>query len=212
MLRAAHLQHREAQFQYAMACMLGKSMAQDYDQALLWLKRSAENGWPKAESLLALCNLNGTVLFPGKDQAEGIKWLRRAAEHGDLKSQWVLGLKLIKGEGLPRNQAEALKWFRWSAEHGNPEAQNCLGYALETAEAGAPGLTEICMWYQLAANQGQSNAKINLGRLFSRFGEEQQQQVALRVQNFRLLPMPQLNPVKRNDEAGTPSLDISSRQ
>jgi TPR repeat protein len=124
----------------------------------------------------------------------------------------VLALKLIKGEELPRNQAEALKWFRWSAEHGSPEAQNCLGYALETSEAAGPDLIEVCMWYQLAANQGQSNAKVNLARIFSRLEGEQQQQVARRVQDFRVLPMPQLNPVKRYGDTGTPSLDMSIRQ
>jgi TPR repeat protein len=112
------------------------------------------------------------------------------------------------GVGVTRNVAEAIKCWRWAAEHGEASSQNDLGYALKTGEAGKVDLVEACMWFQLAEKGGIEKAKINLANVSSKLTDEQSKEATQRAENFHPQPMPELSPVKRNDNPGTPSLDI----
>jgi TPR repeat protein len=147
-----------------------------------------------------------------KDEIEGEKWLERAAEHGNFEAQCKLAIRLMQGVGVPRDATQAVKWWRWAAERGYPQAQNDLGYALQTGDAGTVDLVEACKWLQLAAKAGEEKAKINLAGLSAKLTDDQRREASQRANDFQPQPMPQLNPVQRNGDAGTPIVDTPSDQ
>lgn len=75
-----------AQYGLANAYMNGNGIARDDGLAVSWLKRSAENGYTKAELALGGIYLSGTHGVAG-DRAAAEAWFRRAAEQGSAEAK-----------------------------------------------------------------------------------------------------------------------------
>ena len=164
-----------------------------------WLKRSAEDGWPKSEFSLATYYFNGTYPFQ-KDIAEALKWLSLAAAHDHAEAQYILAYRLFNGIDAPKNSDGAIRLWRRAAELGYAKAQGDLGYAIETGYAETSDLAEACMWHKLAADQGIARAKVNLAKLIPRLSSKQYQEAMRRVDLFRPQSTPRLDPVMPSPE------------
>lgn len=195
MLQAAQAGHRSAQLNAAMGYFFGYGGVTNYDAGQHWLLESAKGGWPMSEYSLGLAYLNGQFQF-SVDKVEGVKWLRQAANDDCLLAQGVLGIKLVTGTDMPRDAQEGVKWFRRAAEFGDAKGENDLGYSLETGLMGAPDMIEVCKWYQLAVNQGLSPSRVNLARVLPKLNDSQLEEAARRVEQFKPLPLPELNPMR----------------
>jgi hypothetical protein len=57
----------------------------DYDNAIIWFRKAAEQGFPSAQRNLGIGYLDG--LGVAKDEAEAVRWFQRAAAQGDEFSQ-----------------------------------------------------------------------------------------------------------------------------
>lgn len=93
----------------------------DYARALRLARPLAEDGNPKAESILGFAYYRGRGA-PQND-AEAAIWFKRAAEQGDAASRFTLGVMYGEGRGVPQDFAEAARWYRRAAEQGDPQAQ-----------------------------------------------------------------------------------------
>ncbi len=203
MIRAAEMDHREAQFQCAMSCFRG-DLGLDFERGQEWLSKAAENGWPKAEFCLFQMYYNGVP--PGKDcpaypkdKVGAIKWLRRAAEHGHSQAQSTLAVMLIRGLDMEQDKAEAEKLLRNAATHGYVEAQGSLGFAILNGDITATDPTEAAMWCQLGvSNASDTNSlrrmNVNLSNALARLTPDQRQEVDSRVKSFQPIPIPQFDP------------------
>jgi len=80
-----------------------------------WFKKSANQGYAKAQFALGECYFYGV----GVDQSfkEAVKWYRKAALQGYGLAQFVLGECYAKGKGVKKNEDEAVKWFIESDKH-----------------------------------------------------------------------------------------------
>ena len=92
---------------------------------IMWLKKSAEQGYGKAQYRLAL------LFFTGKEGIEqnyqkSYFWMRKAAEQGIADAQFGLGFLLYAGKGVTRDTYEAEQWFRKAAAQGNKNAIEIL--------------------------------------------------------------------------------------
>jgi hypothetical protein len=74
----------------------GKDVPKDSEQGLAWLRKSADQGFSRAEYALAYMYLNGAGKLP-KDQHEAAKWFRKAAKHQNIASQDKLAAMLAQG-------------------------------------------------------------------------------------------------------------------
>jgi TPR repeat protein len=203
MVRAARMGHREAQFQCALSCFRG-DLALDCDGGNKWITMAATNGWPKAEFMLFQLYYNG--LAPSKDcprysqdKVEAVKWLRRAAEHGSLQAQSTLAVMLIRGLDVEPDKVEAEKLLRDAAEHGYAQAQNDLGFAILNGDISSTDPLEAAVWCDLAhahaSDPNTSNrSNYNFEKALSQLSPDQQQEADKRVQSFRPLPVPQMEP------------------
>ena len=140
---------------------LGQGVAQDYAEAVKWLRKAAEQGRPGAQLLLGLHCQNGDGIR--QDYAEAVKWLRKAAEQGGAEAQYNLGVCYFRGHGVLQDYAEAVKWYRKAAEQGDPMAQYNLGVCCFHGQGVPQDYAEAVKWYRKAAGQDVLAAEYNLG-------------------------------------------------
>ncbi|HTH94680.1 MAG TPA: sel1 repeat family protein [Rhodocyclaceae bacterium] len=78
----------------------------------------------------------------------------------DPRAAYDLGLRLYRGDGVPRNTYQALTWMRSAAERGYVDAQLALGrfYLVGLEEMGSDP-AEAESWLGLAAAKGNAEAK-----------------------------------------------------
>lgn len=80
-LGAAELGYVPAQLSIGVACLFGKGVAQNYETAVFWLKKAAEQNNISAVSNLAYCYNNGYGV--AKDELKAMELYKKAANLGD---------------------------------------------------------------------------------------------------------------------------------
>jgi TPR repeat protein len=100
----------------------GRGVPQDYVKSVEWLRKSADQGFVKAEYNLGCTYESGQGV--SQNHAEAAKWFRKAAEHGYASAQKNLGAMYGKGQGVPQNSIEAYVWSSIAAISGDEGALN----------------------------------------------------------------------------------------
>ena len=100
-----------AQYYVAHMYEKGDGVAKDASKTLEFYRRSAEQGYARAQYKLAIGYAQG---WPGleKDEAEARRWLVKAAEGGSRSAQRVLGKAYEQGRlGFARDPDQARYWL-----------------------------------------------------------------------------------------------------
>jgi len=136
------------------------SKTRDYENALKWLLKSAEQGNRQAQAELGECYLDVAQRSSTPEQAmiESAKWYRVAAEAGDAKAQYGLSRE--------KDTEECVKWLRLSAAQGYVPAQVDLWRKLSHTYSHGGTITlklkqealESLMWSRKLAERGDINA------------------------------------------------------
>lgn len=162
--KAADQDYLEGELQLAIA-EFDFSDDKSRQAGLDWMKKSAEHGYARSQSMLGLLYETGT--FVPKDLSEAARWYRKAAEKNEVLGVMMFGLACSDGDGVPKNEAEGLKWLRISAEQDNPFSQLMLGLKLGL-HTNTADKAESVKWFRLAAEQGEPTAQNFLGTLYQR--------------------------------------------
>ena len=139
----------------------GQGVAQDYTQAVYWYRKSAEQGYARAQYNLGYCYKKGQGV--AQDYTQAVYWYRKAAEQGHAWAQFNLGLCYDNGQGVVQDYTQAVYWYRKSAEQGNANAQCNLGNCYYMGDGVAQDYTQAVYWYRKSAEQGYAVAQNNLG-------------------------------------------------
>ena len=76
--------------------------------------------------------------------------LKVAAEGGDSLSQFDVGVKYLRGDGVPQDYAKAHEWLLKAAQQGHPRARYNIG-SLHLNGLGVPkDSTQALAWYERA--------------------------------------------------------------
>jgi TPR repeat protein len=150
----------------------GDELEKNYDEALEWIKKSAEKENPIGLYNLAAMYFYGHNIEKDTEKAEQLfrksfSGLNELAKKGDRRAQHNIGWMYDTGNGIPRDQKEAVKWYRKSAERGNPLSKFSLGMKYETGEGVEKDLIQAIKWYKESAEQGNANAQNILGAKYS---------------------------------------------
>ncbi len=146
----------DALSQYILAVLYMKQS--NYDMAIKFLHKSAEQEFPTSDSMLALAyNSN-------KNYKDAAFWYQKAAEQGDANAQNSLGKMHEKGQGFQKNPKEALKWYEKAAEQGNKEATSNIASLYYDQK----DYKKAALWYQKAAEQGGAYAQYSLGWMYDK--------------------------------------------
>jgi len=112
--------------QYAQAAATDHNkvqMAGDYQQALAWYRKAADqNDIPGEMHLAALYRDGGGKTIP-RDMEQAATWYRRAADQGDPTAQGTLGVLYSMGQGVPHNDVEAYFWLDLAASVKGPNQE-----------------------------------------------------------------------------------------
>ena len=134
---------------------------QEYEQAVDFFRKAAEQGHATAQFNLGVCYDHGQGV--AQDYNEAVKWYRKAVEQGYASAQYNLGVCYDNGRGVAQDYNEAVKWYRKAAEQGHATAQYNLGVCYENGQGVAQDYKEAVKWYRKAAEQGDADAQYNLG-------------------------------------------------
>jgi tetratricopeptide (TPR) repeat protein len=99
----------DAQYALGLSYFNGKNVPKDYDQALKWFRRAADQGHTQAQWQLGSFYEVGLVVH--EDRSTAAKWYRKAAESGHAEAQFRLGSLCADGLDMLLDEAEALEWF-----------------------------------------------------------------------------------------------------
>ncbi|MBP5419901.1 MAG: SEL1-like repeat protein [Bacteroidales bacterium] len=136
---------------------------QDYQKAVEWYTKAAEQGYARAQYNLGDCYKNGRGVE--QDYQKAVEWYTKAAEQGDETAQCNLGNCYKNGQGVEQNYQKAVEWFtkaavRWYA---NAIAQYNLGVCYENGQGVEQDYQKAVEWYTKAAEQRDARAQFNLG-------------------------------------------------
>ena len=96
------------------------SFKPDYNEALIFTRKAAEQGLAEAEDLLGFLYYYGIGV--AQDHKQAAEWLLKAAEQGMSEAQSNLGLLYEKGEGVPQDWVQAYKWYNLALNGGEEAA------------------------------------------------------------------------------------------
>lgn len=113
-----------AQFDLGIAYVNGIMGQPNYETAVKWIRRAAEQGLPEAQLALGAHYHRGEGV--SQDYTQAVGWYRKAALQGNAAAQFNLGYCHEISEGVPKNRDEAIAWYRRAAAQGDPEAKAAL--------------------------------------------------------------------------------------
>jgi TPR repeat protein len=112
-----------ARFSYQLA--LAYSRAGKNEDALVWYRKSAEQGYASAQYKLGFIYNRGD-LGVSKDEAKAAYWYRKAAIQGHEFAEVILGSMYSEGRGVAKDETQAISWYRKAAAQGNYLAKTDL--------------------------------------------------------------------------------------
>lgn len=184
-------QNNDASAQAALGAMYkdGVKVVKDKQQALLWLRKAAEQGNTSAQ--ISLANLYVAEGREGDYEAaaelyrQAFATLLKAAEQGEAERQHDLGFMYLHGVGVEQNDAEAANWFRKAAQQGLVDAEVSLGWMYQGGRGVEQDYGQAADWYRKGVARGYDLAQVNLGWMYAN-GLGMQADAAKAVELYRL--------------------------
>lgn len=177
-----------AEYAYATMLEFGRGMeAPQPEQALIWYKKAAQHGSPKAMLKLAKLlmhderdsehiyqalhwALQAEAIPVSQSEASKLResitdMIHKRANNNDSRAQYEIALMYQEGKGVAQDKPQALYWLRKAANQGYTQAQYALGQILSQKPS---SWEESLRWLALAAQQGHAQAGYILAALMAR--------------------------------------------
>lgn len=162
--RSAELGNAVAQYNIAMMYSNGESVWVDYQQAVYWFKKSAEQKFSPAQYRL------GEMYYfakggLSKDLNKAISLFKKAAKQYDADAQMNLAMLNGTGEGMPLDTEKALYWIKLAGSGGYESADRYRDILLASADGKFSQEQQEYYWITKAAELGISEARETLEKL-----------------------------------------------
>jgi len=148
LVKAANSGDAKAQYELGSYYYSGEGVPQDYNEAVKWWKKSAEQGNADGQCGLGIIYLK-----------EATKLFTKSAEQGNSMGQRNLGTCYYFAVGVEEDLKEAVKWWKKAAEQGDDVSQYNLGNCLASGKGIGVDRNEAVKWYIKSAAQENNNAK-----------------------------------------------------
>ncbi|KAF9328213.1 hypothetical protein BGZ91_001103 [Linnemannia elongata] len=143
----------------------GNGVPQDYQAAMDWYLRAAEQGNADAQRKVGVLYVYG--LGVKQDYSTALIWYLKSADQGNAQAQSNIGLFYRFGQGVPLDYAEAMEWFLMAAGQGNTQAQSNIGLLYRFGQGVPLDYSKAMEWLLMAAGQGDADACIHIGNLYN---------------------------------------------
>ncbi|MBN9424387.1 MAG: sel1 repeat family protein [Candidatus Accumulibacter sp.] len=127
----------------------------DIRKALLWYKKSAEQGNSNAMRKLALAHAEGEG---AGDDALALGWLEKAALAGDAQAPNYLCTWYFIGSHTPQNYPKSAQWCKVAAQQGEEGAQHMLAQMYFDGNGVSRNNILAYAWANIAAKNGSKNS------------------------------------------------------
>jgi len=131
---------------------VGKGVAQNDAQAMIWYRKAADQGYAPSQFNLGVMFEEGQGV--SADAAQAIAWYTKAADQNYLTAEQKLADLYISR----RDFANALIWVRKAADQGDAGEQFNLGSFYFNGWAVPKDNAQARLWYSKAAAQGSKAA------------------------------------------------------
>ena len=100
-------------------CNYGRALdaSKRYDEAVDWYRKSADQGYYRAQNNLGMKYVFGEGV--AQDYSQAAQWFQKAADQGDALAQRNLGDLYYKGQGVSQDYVKAAYWYN----KANPDSQ-----------------------------------------------------------------------------------------
>lgn len=173
LLTQAQAGDADSQFSLGLIYYLGRSVPQDYNAAIKWFTKAAEQDNPKAQYELGQMYENGRGTI--QNYLHAFQWYAQASVREYAKAQYSLGLFYRQGLGVGRDYPEAIEWFTRAANQGHDNAQFELGLMYYKGIGVEQDNDEAEKWLTKAAIQNNTKAQYYLGLLNCKDRSEEKQ-------------------------------------
>ena len=167
--RSAELGNPIAQYNLAMMYSNGESVYVDYQQAVYWFKKSAEQEFAPAQYRLGEMYYFEKGGLP-RDLGMAVELFREAAEQHDPDALMNLAMLSGTGEGVPHDTEKALFWIKQARKSGNDSAPDYQKMLATSVDGKFTEDQQTRFWIEKAAELGIREAQIELGILDSGSG------------------------------------------
>ena len=106
----------QAQYDLGLSCLQGMGVEKNMEQAILWISRSAEQGYAPAQ-----CQW-GFMLYQGQRFAEAAQFYRKSADQGYGEGLYNLAVCYERGHGVRQDQELAANYYLKAAQKGVSQA------------------------------------------------------------------------------------------
>lgn len=137
---------------------MGKLEEVSAHEAVLWLKKAAEQGLAIAEYSLGVCYFEGKHGLD-RNPTLAMNWIRRAALQGHADAARQLAKGFREGLGLPKDVSESVNWTRRAAAGGSLEAQYNLALHYLNGFGVEENWSSALEWFRRAAGSGYEPAR-----------------------------------------------------
>ncbi|MHA1544736.1 MAG: tetratricopeptide repeat protein [Alphaproteobacteria bacterium] len=124
---AADQGNRFAEYNLGIMYTQGFGTQADYQKALGWYRRAAEQWYARAQTVIGTAYRYGGFDLP-VDMVEAVRWLDLAAEQGEGDAQTYLGYIYGTGEGVSKDLITAYVWYSLGALNGNLNATGTVEF------------------------------------------------------------------------------------
>ena len=139
----------------------GNGVDVDYEEAVKWYRKSAEQSYILAEWELANCYYYGDGVT--RNYEEALKWYRRFYDHENgREAEMMIGLCYLNGHGVKKDGKKGAEWLLKAAKNGDDQAMFYIGECYLSGNGVAKDHKEAFKWLKKAALNGHEGA---FGRL-----------------------------------------------
>ena len=162
--RSAEMGHPVAQYNLAMMYSNGESVYVDYQQAVYWFKKSAQQAFAAAQYRLGEMYYFAKGGLP-RDLEKAVVLFQKAAKQDDPDALMNLAMLSATGEGLPLDTDKALFRMKQAREGGNESAYHYYKMLMASEEGTFTVAQQKRYWIEKAAELGIREAREELKML-----------------------------------------------
>lgn len=125
---------------------------EEYSQAMMWARKSAQASCPESYSILGELYLNG--LGVKSNPIEALTWYEKAAEKGDADAQNIAGNIYSSKELNVLDLNKAFKYYQMAATQNHLYGMFNLGLCYATGDGCEIDISKAIEWIEKAGNEG----------------------------------------------------------
>jgi len=123
----------------------------NYKQSFYWVKQAAEQGYSKAELVIAEMYMNGVVIPMNAKKAK--VWYEKAAAQENLDGVNGLARQYRYGTGVRKDYEKAFQYYQQAALEGHTRSQIGVGLSYRDAKGVKKNMVKAYAWILIAAEK-----------------------------------------------------------